>query len=103
MRTIDVRTARRQILGVEQLPYLLRTQLLTADICLRLNDLAELYLQPPRHDQLIVAFQEVGHTPLARLTVDANDRVVRAAQIGRIDRQVGNVPNIGLGSRRETL
>ena len=58
MGPIFIGGARHKIFTAERLPYLLRTQLFTADICLRLHDLAELDLQPTRQSELVVALQQ---------------------------------------------
>ncbi len=40
----------------------------------------------------MVGLQQVGHAALAGLRVDADDRLVAAAQVFRVDREVGNGP-----------
>src|SRR5208283_5298347 len=42
------------------------------------------------------AFQQVGDTALAGLGIDANDFAVLAANVPRIDGQIGNVPMLAL-------
>src|SRR6202040_2558529 len=98
-----IRYARRQVLATEQIPNFLRSQLFTGDICSGLHDLAEFYLQPARHDELVVALQQIGDSALPGLAVDSNDRVVRSAQIGRINGKVGDIPDIRVAARREAL
>ncbi len=58
-----------------------------------LHGAAELHLQPARHRDAIAAFQQIGDAALARLAVDANDRIVGAAHVGRVDRQIGHLPD----------
>src|SRR5512132_1757727 len=58
----------------------------------RLHDLAEFDLQKPRQCEAMVAFEQEGDAPLSRLTVDAYDRLVGAADVGGIDWQVRHVP-----------
>ncbi len=62
-----------------------------------LDPAGEVDLQAPRHLDAVVALQQVGDAALARLRVHADDRLVAAAQIGRIDRQVRHPPREVLG------
>jgi hypothetical protein len=55
-----------------------------------LDDAGELDLQAARHDHAVLGFQQIGDAALARLAVDADHRVVAAAEVGRVDRQVGH-------------
>ena len=57
-----------------------------------LDDAGELDLQAARHDHAVLGFHEVGDAALARLAVDANHRVVAAADVGRVDRKIGHRP-----------
>src|SRR5690606_40173334 len=61
-----------------------------------LDGAAELNLQAARQNQPVFLFEQVRHAALARLAVDADDGVIAAAQVGRVDRQVGNFPD-GIG------
>ena len=54
-----------------------------------LDDAGELDLEAARHDHAVFGFHQVGDAALARLAVDADDRVVAAADVGRVDREVG--------------
>src|SRR5437762_2604540 len=47
---------------------------------------------PARQVQPVLGGQQERDAPLARLAVDADDGVVAAAEVGGIDRQVGDVP-----------
>ena len=68
-----------------------------------LHHLAELDLQPARQLQPVLALQQVGDAALARLAVDADHGLVAAAQVLRIDRQVGHVPDVAFLARGEGL
>ena len=46
-----------------------------------------------REVELVVGLEHVGDAALARLRVDADDRLVGAAHVGRVDRQVRHVPD----------
>src|SRR5690554_855670 len=61
-----------------------------------LNHLAELDLQPTRQANVVVPLKNIGYAALTRLAVDTNNFFVAAAQIERIDWQVGNIPYIPL-------
>src|SRR5690606_10900713 len=62
-----------------------------------LNGPAELDLQAARQHQAVLLFEQVRDAALARLAVDAYDGVVAAAQVGRVDGQVGHFPErVGL-------
>ena len=55
---------------------------------------AELDLQPTRKLQPVLVLQQVRHPALARLAVDADHRLIRAAQVLRIDGQIGHLPDV---------
>src|SRR5690606_38463886 len=62
-----------------------------------LDGAAELDLQAARQHQAMLLLQQVGHAALPRLAIDADDGVVAAADVGRVNGQVGNFPErIGL-------
>src|SRR5947207_1572429 len=61
-----------------------------------LDHLGELDLEKTRHVDAVVALQDVGDAALARLAVDPDDRLVAAAEIGRVDRQVGHFPDLAV-------
>src|SRR5687768_8358491 len=102
MTAVNIRAVVTKEFLLEQRPDLFGRQLLTSRIGDRLHDLAELDLQPSRHGDAVVALEQISDAALARLTVDANDRLVRAAHIARVDRQIRNLPNVALAARGET-
>ena len=59
-----------------------------------LDDLAELDLQAARQVEPVIGLQDIGDAALARLAVDPDHRLVAAAEILRVDRQVGHLPEI---------
>ena len=85
-------SVRGQVLVVEDLPDLIARDLATLDIRLVLHDRAELDLQLARQVERVVGLEQVGDAPLARLRVDAHDGLVSAAQVLRVDGQVGHGP-----------
>ena len=52
----------------------------------------EFDLQAARQYHAVAGFEQVGDAALARLTVDPDHRAVAAAEIGRVDGQIGHVP-----------
>src|SRR5690606_29282520 len=69
-----------------------------------LDGAAEFDLQAARQHQAVFLFEQVRHPALTRLAVDANDRIVAAAQVGRVDRQVRHFPyRVGLLLRKALL
>jgi fumarate reductase flavoprotein subunit len=52
--------------------------------------LVELDLQAARHHDAVLGFQQIGDAALARLAVDADHRIVGAADVGRVDREIGH-------------
>src|SRR6202051_1224948 len=93
------RPARREVLALERGPYFGRRNLTAARLREILNHATEFNLQVPWHVEPVVGAQDVRDAALAGLAVDANDRFIGAADILRIDRQVGNLPRL-LGGRR---
>ena len=70
-----------------------------------LHDAAELDLQPARQVQVVLGLEDVGHAALAGLAVDPDDGLVGAADVVRVDRQVGHRPDqvvdrLAVGRRR---
>ena len=63
----------------------------------RIGDLlhppGEVDLQPARQLEVVLRRHQVRDTALARLRVDADDRLVAAADVLRVDRQVRHVPD----------
>ena len=83
----------RQVLVVEDLP---RSSAVTSVPCcvgVPLHHLRELDLQPARQVQVLLGLHQVGDAALAGLGVDADDRLVRAAHVLRVDRQVRDGPD----------
>src|SRR5690606_11429592 len=69
-----------------------------------LDGAAEFDLQAARQDQAVFLFEQEGHAALAGLAVDADDGVVAAAQVGRVDGQVRYFPRrVGLLHREALL
>ena len=64
-----------------------------AGIELALHHGAELHLHAPRHHHAMLPLQQKRHPAFARLAVDADDAVVGAAQVCRVDGQVGHRPH----------
>ena len=90
-----------QVGGVKQFPNGLRGHLAAMGIGIGLHLARELHLQAPGHDHAVVHFHQVGHAALAALAVDADDRVVAATQVSRVDRHIGHIPDrIGLLRRQ---
>jgi hypothetical protein len=52
----------------------------------------ELDLQPPRQVEIVFLLHDVGHAALAGLRIDPDDRLVTAAHILRVDRQIRHAP-----------
>ena len=84
--------AATRVFAIERRPDLGSRQLLAGRVGDLLDDLAELDLQKTRQRQAVVALEEVGDAALARLAVHADHRVVGAADVGRVDRQIRHVP-----------
>jgi hypothetical protein len=84
--------ARSEIGPREQLPDLGGADLAAMRVGVPWTTRGELDLQAARHDDAVFGLQQIGDAALARLAVDADHRVVAAADVGRVDRQVGHVP-----------
>ena len=95
--------SRHAVFALEQLPEVGRRQFLAGDVHHALHDLAELDLQAARQFEPVFAFEQVGDAALARLAVDADHGLVAAAQVLRVDRQVGHVPDVAVLARGEGL
>jgi hypothetical protein len=76
---------------------------LAALVSVCLDDARELDLQAARQDDAVFALEQVGDAALARLAVDADHRIVAAADVGRVDRQVGHVPEVASGLHGKAL
>ena len=57
-----------------------------------LDHLRELDLQTAGHDEAVLGLHDVGHAALPRLAVDADDGLVAAPDMGRVDGQVRHAP-----------
>ena len=69
-----------------------------------LDRLRELDLQAPRQVEAVLVLHHVGDAALARLAVDADDGLVGAADVLRVDRQVRHPPLVVVvGQRVEAL
>ncbi|SIJ27713.1 Uncharacterised protein [Mycobacteroides abscessus subsp. abscessus] len=80
-----------QVLVVEDAPDLLGGEL-ASGLSVLLDGLGELDLHAARQIETVLALEQVGHAAFSRLRVHADDRLVRAAEILRVDGQVGHVP-----------
>src|SRR5699024_75295 len=101
-----------QVLGGEDIPHLLGVDLTTLGVGDVLDHGGELHLHGPWHLQTVVGLHDVGDAALAGLGVHTDDSLVVAADILRVDGQVGNLPlgatqflprNLGGGGTRLDL
>ena len=102
------RGCRPQVFTLERSVNFGRRELLASRVGDLLDDLAEFDLQQARQRQPVVALEQVRDATLARLAVDADDGLVRATDVGGVDRQVGDLPQrpagrLGLLLRGESL
>ncbi|CAB4920730.1 unannotated protein [freshwater metagenome] len=84
----------REVLAGEDRPHLAGADLAALVVGDGLDDLRELDLQSPREFELVLGSHDVRDTALARLRVHPDDRLVGAADILGIDREVGDCPVI---------
>src|SRR5258708_25280827 len=86
-------------------PDIRRAGLLAGAVGPVLDDAAEFDLKRARQLETVVGLQQIGDAALSRLAVDADYRVVGAAQILWIDWEVGHFPElvVALGKRLESL
>lgn len=82
-----------QVLVFEQMPNIGILDFLLRGVGMLLHHLLELHLQVLRQVEIVVRLEQVGHAALAGLRVHANDRLVRTADVLRIDRQVRHEPH----------
>src|SRR5690606_36680867 len=82
----------REKLALEELADLQRGHLLTGTIRLLLDDAADRRMQPLRQRDAVVALEHERDAALAGLAVDPDDLLVAAAEVARVDRQVGDGP-----------
>ncbi len=78
--------------GLERGPDLGRADLAAAGLGAGLDEAAEGDLQAARQVEAVLALQHVGDAALAGLAVDAHHRFVAAADVLRVDGQVGHRP-----------
>ncbi len=88
-----------KVLVFEDPPQLFRRHLTALRVRSTLHGLAEFDLEPARQIQLVPGLHQVGHAPLARLTVHTDDRFVGAPYVLGIDREVRHRPGL-LGDGR---
>src|SRR5258707_14722691 len=86
-------------------PDIRRAGLLAGAVGPVLDDAAEFDLKCARQLETVVGLQQIGDAALSRLAVDADYRVVGAAEILWIDWEVGHFPElvVALGKRLESL
>ena len=86
-----------EVFGVEESPEVVGGDLGAMLVGMALHDRAELDLQAARHHQTMVALEQEGDAALARLAVDADDRFIGPAEVGRVERQIRDLPErVGL-------
>ena len=86
------RPVRLQVFTPEGVPYLRRVHLPAGAVGQRLDHLSDLGLHGLGELAAKLALHDVGHAALPGLGVDADDRLIGAADVGRVDRQVGDLP-----------
>src|SRR5882762_1746286 len=86
-------------------PDVRRAGLLASAVGPILDDAAEFDLKRARQLETVIGLQQIGDAALPRLAVDADHRVVGAAEILWIDWEVGHFPElvVALGKRLESL
>ena len=63
-------------------------------LCIPLHYAAQGNLHPAGQDNTLILLQDEGDTAFAGLAVDAHHRLVIPPQIGRVDGQIGHIPEI---------
>src|SRR4051794_33250559 len=81
-----------QVLAAEGRPHLRGGDLAALVVGLPLDDAGELDLQPARQVEVVLGLHDVGDAALAGLAVDPDDRLVAAADVLGVDRQIGDGP-----------
>src|SRR6266403_4333078 len=86
-------------------PDIRRAGLLASAVGPVLDDAAEVDLKRARQLETVVGLQQIGDAALPRLAVDADHRLVGAAEVLRIDWEVGHLPElvVALRQRLEAL
>ena len=79
---------------VEGVPHLRRRDLGTGVLGDVLDRLGELDLEPAWQIETVLGLHDVRDAALARLAVDADDGLVRAADVLRVDRQIRHRPGV---------
>ena len=82
-----------EVAGPEDVVDLLRGQLAALGVGDRLHLLGEVDLEAAGQLEAVPVGEQVGDAALAGLRVDADDRLVVAAEVARVDRQVRHVPD----------
>ena len=85
---------RAEVRRIERAPDLGRGYLLARHVGDLLDHSHELDLQPPRQVEVVVVLEDVRDAALPRLAVDPDDRLVGAADVVRVDGQVGHLPKL---------
>ena len=83
----------RQILVRKDLPQRLCVDFSTVSVGVTLNNSRELHLQAARQLQVVCPRHEVGNPTLTGLGIHADNGLVGASNVVRIDGQVGKFPN----------
>ncbi|PAV93314.1 hypothetical protein WR25_16463 [Diploscapter pachys] len=83
-----------QVGRLEPAPDVGGTELAAGFVGQRLDVAAEIGLQALGQLQALVLFDHPGDAALARLRIDADHRFVAAAEIGGVDRQIGDLPRL---------
>ncbi len=92
-----VRRADVEVRRLEEVVDLVGRELAALGVRDRLDLLRELDLQPARKVEPVPVLEQVRDTALARLRVHADDRLVRPADVARVDGEVGDVPDGAVG------
>ncbi len=88
-----------EILAREDVPHLSREDLAALVVGVTLDHAGELDLQSPRQVEVVLLLHDVRDAALARLRVDADDRLIGATHVPGVDRQVRNAPRVQIDRR----
>src|SRR5262249_20155682 len=95
---------RWEVGGGKRLPHVTRADLGTSVLSDGLDGLGEFNLQTARQNHAVLRLHDISDTALARLAVHAHHCFVRAANVLRIDWQIGHTPFLVVPrQRREAL